>query len=90
MKSFSIIYLLFYLFIIMSDDLRKKLLPMFRIAVVGAKGVGKTSLINSFVNNSFEPTYEETENDIRRYRKVYDINKNPSDPQFIIFLIEDM
>jgi GTPase SAR1 family protein len=62
------------------DDLRKKIVPMFRIAVLGPKGVGKTSVINSFVNNSFEPLYEETENDIRKYRRVYDINRNPLDP----------
>jgi GTPase SAR1 family protein len=45
----------------MADDLRKKLIPIFRVAVIGAASVGKTSIINSFVNNSFSPIYEETE-----------------------------
>lgn len=72
------------------EDLRKKMHPVFRIAVLGPKGVGKTSLISSFVNNSFETQYEETENDIRKYRKVYDINRNLEQPQYIIFSIEDM
>lgn len=73
-----------------NDDLRKKILPIYRIAVLGAKGVGKTSFINTFVNNSFDPLYEETENDIRKYRRVYDINKNPTEPQYVLFQIEDM
>jgi GTPase SAR1 family protein len=33
------------------EDLRKKTIPIYRIAVLGARGVGKTSIINSFVNN---------------------------------------
>lgn len=73
-----------------SDDLRRKILPIYRIAVLGAQGVGKTSFINTFVNNSFDPLYEETENDIRRYRRSYDINKSPTEPLYIMFQIEDM
>lgn len=64
----------------MAKDLRKRTLPIYRIAVLGARGVGKTSLINAFVNNSFSKIYEETETDIRRFRRVYDINKKATDP----------
>lgn len=69
----------------MADDLRKKVIPIFRIAVLGSAKVGKTSIIKSFVNNSFDTDYEETENDLRKYRKVYDINHNLFDPQYILF-----
>ena len=64
----------------MADDLRKKLIPIFRIAVLGPSKVGKTSIIKSFVDNSFDTNYEETESDLRKYRKVYDINHNLFDP----------
>jgi len=73
-----------------ADDLRKKTIPIYRIAVLGAKGVGKTSIIKSFVNNAFDPLYEETDNDIRKYRRVYDINKKPSDPSYVLFQIDDV
>jgi GTPase SAR1 family protein len=74
----------------MADDLRKQVIPIFRIAVLGPKGVGKTSIIKSFVDNSFDAIYEETESDLRKYRKVYDINHNLLDPQYILFQIEDL
>ena len=74
----------------MSDDLRKQVIPIFRIVVLGPKRVGKTSIIKSFVYNAFDSAYEETESDLRKYRKVYDINHNLQDPQYILFQIEDM
>ena len=69
----------------MDNNLRKKTLPIYRIAILGARSVGKTQIINSFVNNCFDPIYEETDTDIRKYRKIFDINRNEKDPQFIIF-----
>jgi len=33
----------------------------YRIAVLGPSYVGKTQLINRFINNSFSPYYEETQ-----------------------------
>lgn len=65
-------------------------LPIYRVAVLGPKEVGKTSIINQFVNNSFDSIYEETENDIRNYKKVHDLNANPKDPLYAVFVIEDM
>ncbi|CAD8051843.1 unnamed protein product [Paramecium primaurelia] len=72
------------------EALKKKVLPIIRIAVLGPKGVGKTAIVNQFVNNSFEPQYEETDDDIRRYKKVHDLNCSPTDPQYVVFIIEDI
>lgn len=38
----------------------KKILKKFRICVIGASYVGKTQLINRFVNNNFSSYYEPT------------------------------
>jgi GTPase SAR1 family protein len=35
-------------------------LPKFRIIVLGCGGVGKTSIVSQFVNNSFKETYDKT------------------------------
>ncbi|KAM3135649.1 hypothetical protein pb186bvf_012320 [Paramecium bursaria] len=72
------------------DELRKKMIPILKVAIIGPQRVGKTSFVNQFVNNCFEPYYEETENDLRRYKKVYDLNQNPTDPQYVLFQIEDI
>lgn len=68
-----------------ANEVRKFTLPIYRIAVLGAKKVGKTSIINSFVNNSFDPIYEETDTDIRKYRRVYDLNRGESTPLYVVF-----
>lgn len=47
------------------DPKKKKEIPIYRIAVLGMMGVGKTSIVTQFVNNSFESQYEETCKDIR-------------------------
>lgn len=67
------------------DELRKKMIPILKVAIIGPQRVGKTSFVNQFVNNCFETYYEETENDLRRYQKVYDLNQNPTDPQYVLF-----
>lgn len=72
------------------DELKKKIMPIYRIIVLGAKQVGKTSLINQFVNNSFDAFYESTENDIRRYIKVHDLSRGEGDASYVMFEIEDM
>ena len=47
------------------DTKKKKEIPIYRIAVLGMMSVGKTSIVSQFVNNNFEPLYEETCKDIR-------------------------
>ena len=47
--------------------------------------MGKTSIVNTFVNNCFDPMYDETEEDIRKYYKTHDIDQNPTDPRFVLF-----
>lgn len=72
------------------EEMKKKIMPIYRVAVLGPKGVGKTAIVNQFVNNTFDLLYEETDNDIRKYKKVHDIAQNARDPQYIVYIIEDM
>jgi GTPase SAR1 family protein len=72
------------------DELLRKTIPIYRIAVLGSKGVGKTSIVSNFTSNQFDPTYQETENDIRKYLRTYDIARNPIEPHYVMFHIEDM
>ena len=69
----------------------KKFTPIYRIAIMGQKKVGKTSLTTRFVNNYFSYNYEETEDDFRKYRKLVNINDEGGDlPQYILLKIDDM
>jgi len=72
------------------DELLEKTIPIYRLAVLGAKGVGKTSIVNAFVNNTFDHMYEDTEPDIRRYIRTFDIQRRETNPTYIMFQIEDM
>lgn len=72
------------------EELLNKTTPIYRIAVLGSNGVGKTSIVNSFVNNTFDTFYEESEADIRRYLRTFDISRKETDPHYVMFQIEDM
>lgn len=45
---------------------------MFRICVLGPSYVGKTQLVNRFLNNSFTGYYEPTEHE-QVYRRAYNL-----------------
>jgi GTPase SAR1 family protein len=50
----------------MSNDKEKnKPIPTYKIVMLGASTVGKTSMINQFVNNNFDALNEETNDDFR-------------------------
>lgn len=51
----------------------------FKISLLGATEVGKTSLVNQFVNHYFDKVYEPTDNDIREFRKLINIS-SPEEP----------
>jgi|LauGreDrversion4_2_1035121.scaffolds.fasta_scaffold424254_3 GTPase SAR1 family protein len=46
------------------NEIDYKKIDIFRVAILGSAGVGKTSIISRLINNSFsaiyEPTYEMT------------------------------
>ena len=42
--------------------MKGKGIPEFNIAVIGSKGVGKTSFVQRFLNNTFVPQYQPTTN----------------------------
>lgn len=70
--------------------MKNKGIPEFNIAVMGAKGVGKTSLVQRFLNNSYSPSYQATSN-ITQYTKVVDLNADKgTDPKIVILHIFDM
>ena len=57
---------------------------------MGVRGVGKTSLVQRFVSNSFMPGYTPTHS-IKKYTKVFDLKENRSaDPQMVILQIYDL
>jgi GTPase SAR1 family protein len=47
----------------------------YRICILGPSFVGKTSIINRFVNNSFSPYYESTLN-MMIYRRAFNIHED--------------
>ena len=57
--------------------MKNKGIPEFNIAVMGSKGVGKTSYIQRFLNNSYVPSYQPTHN-VAEYTKVFDLNGDKS------------
>lgn len=62
-----------------------------RIAVLGPSYVGKTQLVNRFVNNSFSPYYEPTiEPNV--FRRAYNLNENEeeADPKYYDLEIVDL
>lgn len=63
--------------------------PIFHIAVLGPKEVGKTSIINRLVNNHFTTIYEPTDGDLRPYNVLLNINIK-SNPTWIMLTIVDM
>jgi len=63
--------------------------PIYRIAVLGPKEVGKTSIINRLVNKHFTTIYEPTDGDLRPYNFLLNIN-NSANPIWIMVTIEDM
>lgn len=70
--------------------MRKKGIPEFNIAVLGVQRVGKSSLIQRFLNNSFSANYQPTPK-IELYTKVFDLKEQKQgDPQLCILNIYDM
>jgi GTPase SAR1 family protein len=69
----------------------KKIIKKFRICVIGASYVGKTSLINRFVSNNFSSYYEPTV-ECQIYRRAYNINEDEPDldPEFFDIELWDM
>ena len=54
---------------------------------MGATGVGKTSVINRFINNSFYNEYDPTsESEI--YRKAFNLNENEPNKDSLFFDLE--
>jgi GTPase SAR1 family protein len=44
----------------MEEYVDGKLLPKFRVIMLGSAGVGKTNIINQFINNNFRKEYYPT------------------------------
>lgn len=69
--------------------MRRKGIPEFNIAVLGAKDVGKSSLVQRFLNNTFTSAYSPTTK-IELYTKVFDLKEQKqADPQMCILNIYD-
>jgi GTPase SAR1 and related small G proteins len=47
------------------DKDKNKTIPTYKIVMLGASTVGKTSMVNQFVNNYFDALNEETNDDFR-------------------------
>ena len=70
---------------------QKKIVKKFRICVLGPSYVGKTQVINRFVNSTFTPFYEPTL-ECQTFRRAVNVNEDdPStDPKFVDLEIWDM
>ncbi|KAL4442615.1 hypothetical protein ABPG74_007017 [Tetrahymena malaccensis] len=64
-------------------------IPIYRIALLGVSKVGKTQIVNQFVNNCFNPNHEETFQDTRPYRKLLNLGTDKN-PMHVLLIIEDI
>ena len=60
------------------NKLLKKFPKKFRIALLGPKYVGKTQIVNRFINNSFSGYYEPT-TEPQIFRRAYNLNEDEPD-----------
>lgn len=68
----------------MYDDI-----PNFRIALIGSAAVGKTSIINRFINNNFYSIYEPTL-EINKYTTLFNLNEyDVKNKTYIMLTLED-
>lgn len=82
----------------MDDDEIKDTIPTKRIAVIGCKGCGKTSLIQRFIGNcltspmenALKPTFGPVTKDPRVYSKLVCLNPDPVDSSFCYIQLEEM
>jgi len=66
-------------------------LPTYKIVLLGACSVGKSCMTNQFVNNYFYMRDEETNDDLREYIKLVNLNKgDPLVPQYCVLKIVDL
>jgi hypothetical protein len=70
---------------------KKNPVKFFRICVMGPSYVGKTQVINRFINNSFTGYYEPTHQE-QQYRRAYNLfeDQPEMEPQFIDLDVIDM
>lgn len=68
-----------------------RLIRKFRLVVLGPSFVGKTQLINRFINNGFSPQHEITER-AQIYRRAYNIleDQDEIDPQYVEIELMDV
>ena len=74
-----------------SKEKKKKIIKKFRIALLGPSYVGKTQIVNRFINNSFIGYYDPTLS-CQVFKRAYNINEEDldMDPQFFDIEIWDM
>ena len=71
----------------MSQKKKKKIVKKFRIAILGPKYVGKTQIVNRFVNNQFCAYYEPTMSE-NYFRRAYNLNDDQLDLDPVFFDLE--
>ena len=62
----------------MSSKQLKRIPKKFRIALLGPKYVGKTQIVNRFINNSFSGFYEPTV-EPQIFTRAYNLNEDEPD-----------
>lgn len=75
----------------MQSNNKNKITPKFRICVLGPSYVGKTQVINRFVNNTFTAHYEPTIG-CKSFRRAINVNEDDVtvEPRFVDLEIWDM
>lgn len=66
---------------------KKKIVKKFRICMMGPSYVGKTQIVNRFIDNSFSGYYEPTVNP-NVFRRAYNLNDDELDLDPVFFDIE--
>ena len=66
---------------------KKNIVKKFRICVLGPSYVGKTQIVNRFINNGFTGYYEPTMS-CEIYRRAYNLNEDAPENEPLFFDIE--